>query len=406
MDTERDMMDFDLPAEPERKDLASFKISEFFEDPFAQAPEGRPEPPPVSASPESVQELSLDPSREKVPAGVAQRAEPKPKAPVARLVEDPAETKIIQITVAKQFQSLRKQLQRFFKDVEAEGRITDMEGITVPMMEIVDHLQNHEDHYVYRIFFTPKEEYESDPLLYHSIGISILSAVLGNSLGFNTPSQLMEIALCGLLLDVGMIQSCPDVWKKEGPLGEEDQKRIQEHPITSFRLLKAVKGRFHFLDLVALQSHEREDGSGYPNRLMGKQIHPYAKIMGLCDVAESLTHPRSWREAYTSYDMVKILLSGNKQLFDTKILKRFLQRITPFPPGSLVQINTGEIGHVVHVNRDNPLRPVVQVEGNRRGETRIDLKKSPLLYVVKTFKPGEKPAETTEQRPAAASAPV
>lgn len=382
-------LEFELPEEKEagtEQPSGGLKFSELFEDPFAQTPpvpEAPPAPPVESMKPRGE---GIAPSRG---PGRGEVLELDPPAK-AKPIDAAAEAKITQITVAKQFQSLRKQVNRFFQELAAQGRIVELDGIAAPLTEIVDHLQNHEDFYVYRVFVTPKEEYSADPNLYHALDVCILSVVLATSLGFTNTGQLMEVAMCGLLHDVGMAVACPDLWKKEGLLGDEDRKRLQEHPIAGFQLLKPVKGKFHFLDLVVLQEHEREDASGYPNRLSGSQIHPYAKIIGLCDVVESLTHPRIWREAHTPYDMVKILLAENRTLFDQKILKRFLQRITPFPPGTLIQLNTGEHGHVVHVNRDNPLRPIIQVEGKKRGEPAVDLKKSPLLYVVKAFRPGEK----------------
>ncbi|MBI2058212.1 MAG: hypothetical protein HYT87_00425 [Nitrospirae bacterium] len=396
------MVSKDIPLDADLEERPSapgegLRFSEFFEDPFAQMKEMPPKPAPPADL-----RHAPPPRRDSKVLPFEEVAEAKPEKDEKAKGDEAAEMKIAQITVAKQYQSLRKQLHRFFQEVEEKGAIVDMDGIIAPLTEIMAHLQDHEDFYVYRVFSVSKGDYEADPLLYHSIDVSLLSAVLASSLGFASAAQMLEIALSAILADVGMLITCKDLWSKTETLTEEDLSRLHEHPIASFKLLKPVKGRFHFLDLVVLQIHEREDGSGYPNRLTSAQIHPFAKIIGLCDMVESLTHPRSWRDAHTPYDMVKILLAEGRKLFDPKILKRFLQRITPFPPGTLVQLNTGEFGHVIRVNRDNPLRPVIHIGGTKRGDAGIDLKKSPLLYVVKSFKPGE---PLPAAKPAATAAP-
>lgn len=378
---------------------AGFKISDFFEEPFDASKEA-PQAPPPEGAPRSAPPQPVAPTP--VAAEPAAPSAPKSASDIA------AEIKIAQITAAKQYQALRKQIQRLLADLREKGTVTEVEGVVSILKEMVESLHGHEDYYLFRVFTVPGEEYRTDPMLFHSLGVAILSAAMGQNLGFQQPGQLLELTLAGLLHDVGMLVTCPEVWTNTEPLTELERKKLIDHPISGYQLLKPFRSTFHFLDLTVLQVHEREDGSGYPNHLHGVQIHPYAKVIGLCELAESLTRPRSWREGHTTYDMVKTLLSTAREAFDRKLLKKFLQRITPFPPGVLVRLNTGEMGHVVHVNRDNPLRPVVRIETDQRGEGLVDLQRSPLLYVVKTFKPGEVPQEAKPERPvvAAATPPV
>ena len=130
----------------------------------------------------------------------------------------------------------------------------------------------------------------------HLVNVAIFAVKIGQGVGYGE-EDLRRLALAGCLHDVGMVSIPRRILEKPGPLSPEELALIRQHPETGSRILQALGSEFEWLATVALQEQEREDGSGYPRGLQGDQIHDYAKIIGLADTYESLTHARQYRTA-------------------------------------------------------------------------------------------------------------
>jgi HD-GYP domain-containing protein (c-di-GMP phosphodiesterase class II) len=141
--------------------------------------------------------------------------------------------------------------------------------------------------------------------------------------------------------------------------------------------------------IVARHEQERQDGSGYPQGLKGDQIHEHAKVVGLADVYESLTHKRSYQKIRVPLDAVKEIVTTNRHMFPTRILKGLIQGLSTFPVGSLVRLNSKEIVRVVATNPAFPMRPVVEIIAGPKGERlasprRVDLAQNSLVYITES----------------------
>jgi HD-GYP domain-containing protein (c-di-GMP phosphodiesterase class II) len=152
-------------------------------------------------------------------------------------------------------------------------------------------------------------------------------------------------------------------------------------------MLQALGPEFERVAIVALHHHEREDGSGYPQGLKGDQIHEYAKIVGVADAYESLTHARPYQKMRVPIDAVKEIVTTNRHMFPTPILKGLIQGLSTFPVGSLVRLNSKEIVRVVATNPAFPMRPVVEIIAGPKGERlasprRVDLAQNSLVYIT------------------------
>ena len=92
------------------------------------------------------------------------------------------------------------------------------------------------------------------------------------------------------------------------------------------------------LPRVAYQEQEREGGQGYPRGLKGEEIHDYAKIIGVVDVYEALTHHRPQRKGYMPHEAVKLILGTQKELFSNEVKRLLLTKLSCFPLGRLCKI--------------------------------------------------------------------
>ncbi|MDP2942629.1 MAG: HD-GYP domain-containing protein, partial [Candidatus Omnitrophota bacterium] len=193
----------------------------------------------------------------------------------------------------------------------------------------------------------------------HSVNVCILSLLIGMTLGYNK-SKLQELGIAAYLHDLGMIRVL-DLVETSKPLDENEFNEVKKHTNYSFNILNGFKDDvMQLAALVAHQNHERFDGSGYPDRIKGEDIHEYSQIVALADVYEAMTHPRPYRDRFFSHDGIKEILKRAAQ-FSSLAIKALIKRISLYPVSTWVKLNTDEVGKVVEVHEDYPLRPVVNV---------------------------------------------
>jgi HD-GYP domain-containing protein (c-di-GMP phosphodiesterase class II) len=138
---------------------------------------------------------------------------------------------------------------------------------------------------------------------------------------------------------------------------------------------------------VAYQISERWNGSGYPRHKAGNQIHPLARIAGVCDAYVSLTSPRPHRPAFSLYAaIVQILADARAGLFDPQTIRHFLRTVSLYPIGAYVRLSTGEIGRVVRTSTEAYDRPSVEIVGSDPPRM-VALPESPDIHVVEVIDP-------------------
>jgi HD-GYP domain-containing protein (c-di-GMP phosphodiesterase class II) len=135
------------------------------------------------------------------------------------------------------------------------------------------------------------------------------------------------------------------------------------------------------------EHHERENGQGYPQGLKGDKIGEYAKVIGICDSYEAMTHNRPHKKALMQFDSVRQLIESKELLFSPQILKVFLEEMSLYPIGSYVKLNNSAIGRVSQTNRSQPMKPVINLIFDGRGKKAeigevIDLAQNYVLNVV------------------------
>lgn len=219
----------------------------------------------------------------------------------------------------------------------------------------------------------------------HSVDVCVFSLLAGITLGLNR-KKLKELGIGALLHDIGKVRIPKDVLNKPGPLTPEERELVMLHPSEGFAILR----KHHDIPLlsahVALEHQERASGKGYPRGLTGKKIHDYAKIVMVADVFDALISDRPYRKAYPVAEAVDYIRSLAGEEFEEECVAALFSNISPYPVGSVVLLNTGEIAQVVDTNKSAPNRPVVRVHfGNDRkrlaSPLEIDLSKTPSLAI-------------------------
>ncbi|MFT5365917.1 MAG: response regulator RpfG family c-di-GMP phosphodiesterase [Candidatus Latescibacterota bacterium] len=225
----------------------------------------------------------------------------------------------------------------------------------------------------------------SASVVLHSVNVCIYALKIGEGFRY-TQDQLIELGVSALLHDVGMAYLPPDFFTK-GELDTKDRELLHHHPKRAQSVLKSLGIGYSWLADVVYQEHEREDGSGYPEGLAGDDILPYAKIIGLADNYAGLTRARPERPGYLPFQAVQEITRNNRTKFSPPLLRVLINKLSTFPLGSLVRLNSGAVGKVVESHETYPLRPTVQIvydpQGNTVHDKRIiSLREQPVLHVT------------------------
>jgi len=222
----------------------------------------------------------------------------------------------------------------------------------------------------------------------HMVNVCIFALILGNQAGFRDQA-LKDLGYCAFLHDLGLIRNIPLIIKK-GKLTPAELNIIRKHSQSGADLVQQLAGLAPSVRETAaaaiLQVHERIDGKGYPLGTRGKDISQFAKTLAVADVYEALTHPRPYRDRFIPHEALKMMITAADTDFDTAILKSFIEKISLYPPGSYVRLNSEEVARVIRMNPGMPTRPAVKVlvspKGARTAENKIiDLSNTPMLFI-------------------------
>jgi HD-GYP domain-containing protein (c-di-GMP phosphodiesterase class II) len=195
----------------------------------------------------------------------------------------------------------------------------------------------------------------------HALKSTIIAIIIGSFVKLPA-HRLIELGVAALLHEIGMVKLPPQVYLAKRDLTEGERKLILQHPILSFNILKSLDFPLA-VSLAALEHHERENGSGYPQRLTSDKISLYAKIIAVACSYEALTASRPHKDAKDGYaGMIDLLKNEGKQYDDT-IVKALVFSLSIYPIGLYVLLSNGKKGQVVDVNPENPRFPMVQVFG-------------------------------------------
>lgn len=194
----------------------------------------------------------------------------------------------------------------------------------------------------------------------HSVNVCILSIITGISMGYHD-TTLKELGIGALLHDIGKTMIDNRLLNKPGDLTHQEFQEVKCHTEYGFDILRQYNELSLLSAHIAFQHHERWDGQGYPRGLVGESIHEYARIVAAVDVFDALMADRPYRPSYHLNQALHILKRMAGIYLDPTCVNALLVNIAVYPIGTIVVLNTGDIGIVMDVNREQPARPVVKV---------------------------------------------
>lgn len=208
----------------------------------------------------------------------------------------------------------------------------------------------------------------------HSVNVCILSVALGRRL-LLTKAQLLELGLAALMHDVGKSALPLELLNKRGTLTDDERALLQSHSwegvLTIFGLPIGT-GRPFRAATAAYEHHMRLDLSGYPSSHRTTQLSIYSKIIAVADGFDAATTSRVYQaDPWTPADVLRGMRDNTRLGLDQVVVKAFINLTGIYPTGTVVVLDTFEIGIVSHAHSDPTaisrphIRLIFDPQGNR-----------------------------------------
>lgn len=243
------------------------------------------------------------------------------------------------------------------------GNSVDTDVARNLVTEIADQVIQNPDALVWLTHMKARDEYTAT----HCINVCILALTFGRCMGLQE-GQLQQLGMGALLHDIGKMRVPSEILNKPGKLTKEEFEVIMEHPVDGHTMLRDD----HQVDPVSLHivmhHHERLDGAGYPNGLNEQDIPQLTRISSIVDVYDAITSDRCYHDGMAPAHGLESLFKWAKGNFDVSLLEHFIKCIGIFPIGSVVRLNTRDIGLVVSTGEGRRLKPIVLLVKNSKGE--------------------------------------
>lgn len=236
---------------------------------------------------------------------------------------------------------------------------------------------------------------------HHSVNVSILSVTLGHRLGLGKKA-LTELGLVALFHDIGKLEVPPEILNKPTNFNEDEWAIIKKHPIWSLMAILKLKGIDSLsirAAIVAFEHHLNYDITGYPKLSRLVKTDLYTRVVSIADQYDGMTSSRVYaRIAMAPDKALSVMTERAGTQIDPLLFKFFVNMIGFFPIGSLVLLDTKELGLVYGNNTAFPDRPRVMIvtdsNGNRIEGHAADLSEKDgsgryLRKIIKTIDPNK-----------------
>jgi len=160
----------------------------------------------------------------------------------------------------------------------------------------------------------------------HCTNVGIFSIALARIfLGSSSEHDLHKLAAGFFLHDLGKCKIPLEIINKPGRLDETEWQIVQQHPQHGYDLLTESGHMTDEARIIILEHHEKDDGTGYPNRMSSRDIHPYARICRLADVYEALTSDRAYHTRHSTYQALKLMKEKVLADMDQDLFEHFIK---------------------------------------------------------------------------------
>jgi len=213
------------------------------------------------------------------------------------------------------------------------------------METMVDHLLEEEQLLLSMTAIKNYDEYT----YHHLVNVSILSIALGQRIGLSR-KILTELGLAALFHDIGKIEIPYEILNKPSDFTDDEWRIVQKHPVWGLRAILKLRDLDNITmqsAIVAFEHHMNYDFSGYPKVKEHAELDLYSRIVSIADQYDAMTSSRVYaRIAMAPDKALSIMMEGAGKKLDPILFKFFINMVGVFPVGTLVMLDTRELGLV------------------------------------------------------------
>ena len=253
------------------------------------------------------------------------------------------------------YEECKRALQKNIQTLTAGGEL-DAKSMKTTVDKISESIERNPD----AMLLLTKVRQKDEKQLERALDVSVLMVSFARFLQLPR-EQLDLLGLVGLLQDIGKVKIPDAILNKREALTAEEQQRARLHVVHSAAMVRATQGLPPGIADLLLLHHERYDGSGYPRGLAGNDIGMVGWIAAIADSFSAMTRARPYAEQMSPSNALGILYKSRGTAYHEALVEQFIQCIGIYPVGSVVQLNSGEIGVVIAQNRVRRLQPRVMV---------------------------------------------
>ena len=195
-------------------------------------------------------------------------------------------------------------------------------------------------------------------LVTHSMRTTVLAIAI--ALQLHMPlSKMVDLGVTSILHEIGMLRLPPQIYMTDKKLTPGERSQILKHPVLGYTIVKDLNFPLN-IQLGVLEHHEKENGTGYPQKKSGDKISNNAKIISVACSYEAISSPRSYKTGRSTFEAIVELLQNRERSYDDSIIRGLLYTVSLFPIGSYVYLSNRKIAQVIDTNPDNPKTPIIQ----------------------------------------------
>lgn len=253
-------------------------------------------------------------------------------------------------------------LQGVFDEAQT-GRKLDVESVQEMVSQLVAHLRMAQSPLKAMRDLRSYSEYA----YIHAMNVGVLTMIQAQSLGIDEKS-MREFALAAILHDIGVLFVPREILDKPDKLTEEEFKLVQRHPIEGAKFLRKMAGIPELPIIVAFEHHMNYDLSGYPKASKKRKLNLCTLMTQMAAVYDAMRCRRPYHGERRPEAAVEEMRKLSGASFEPTLLERFIRLTGVYPPGTMVKLDTGEIGLVYKTSTINCFRPLVQLLVDAHGE--------------------------------------
>jgi putative nucleotidyltransferase with HDIG domain len=200
----------------------------------------------------------------------------------------------------------------------------------------------------------------------HCVDVCIYSVIIGKKLGYSK-EQLINLGIGAILHDIGKCKISLEILQKPGKLTDNEFSTMKLHTVFGCEIIKSAYGLSSKIANIAFQHHEKWDGSGYPIGTKAESIDPFSRIVTVADIYDALTADRVYKKRVLPHIAAEYIKNNASKLFDPYLVDLFINNIAVYTEGTIVLLNTGEVGIVISSGEDSCSKQKIKIIANKAG---------------------------------------